>query len=157
MIIMAFLRHWPDFCRAIERPDLSTDPSLSDEAGRLKRLDELTEIIETWLAKFPDTQSAIDHLGSFDVPCAPILSVAETLENPHLRERGTVRTVDDPIHGTFEMPGHPIKWRRLPNNIPLDAPTLGQHNESVLSEVLGRSTEDIDALSRDGVLFSKNC
>lgn len=157
MIIMAFLRHWPDFCRAIERPDLSDDPSLSDEAGRLKRLDELTEIIETWLAKFPDIQSAVDHLGSFDVPCAPILSVADTVENPHLRERGTVRTVDDPIHGSFDMPGHPIKWRRLPNNIPLVAPTLGQHNESILSEVLGRSTEDIDALSRDGVLFSKNC
>ena len=157
MIIMAFLHHWPDFCRAIDRPDLSDDPSLSTEAGRLKRLDELTEIIESWLGKFPDIQSAVDHLGSFDVPCAPILSIADTVENTHLRERGTVRTVEDPIHGSFDMPGHPIKWRRLPNNIPLVAPTLGQHNESILREVLGRSAEDIASLSRDGVLFSKNC
>lgn len=156
LIIMAFLRHWTDFCRAIERPDLGEDPTLSDDPGRLARRDELTEIIETWLTKFPDIQSAVDHLGNYDVPCAPILSVADTIENPHLRERGTVRTVDDPIHGPFEMPGHPIKWGRLPNNIPLEAPTLGQHNESVLSDLLGRSKEDIDILSRDGVLFSKN-
>lgn len=156
IVIMAFLHHWPDFCRAINREDLSEDPGLADDPGRLARRDELTEIIEAWLATFPDVQSAVEHLGSFDVPCAPILSVAETFENQHLRERGTVRTIDDPIHGPVDIPGMPIKWSRLPNNIPLDAPTLGQHNEVILTEMLGRSAEEIDALSRDGVLFSRN-
>ncbi|MFP6682734.1 MAG: CoA transferase [Gammaproteobacteria bacterium] len=156
IVIMAFLHHWPDFCRAINREDLSKDPSLADEPSRLARREELTEIIEAWLATFPDIQSAVDHLASFDVPCAPILSVADTFDNPHLRERGTVRTIVDPIHGPVDIPGHPIKWSRLPNNIPLDAPTLGQHNEAVLAEMLGCSDKEIHDLANDGVLFSRN-
>ena len=71
-----------------------------------------------------------------------------------------LNNLNDPLNGTpfpVDIPGMPIKWSRLPNNIPLDAPTLGQHNEVILTEMLGRSAEDIDALSRDGVLFSRNC
>ena len=73
-----------------------------------------------------------------------------------MRERGTVRTINDPIHGAVDIPGHPIKWARLPNNIPLDAPTLGQHNEAVLSRMLDLSPDDIERLSRDGILVARN-
>jgi crotonobetainyl-CoA:carnitine CoA-transferase CaiB-like acyl-CoA transferase len=113
---------------------------------------ERTVVVNPWL-RFHRPSLLGYHI---DVPCAPILSVAETFENQHLRERGTVRTIDDPIHGPVDIPGMPIKWSRLPNNIPLDAPTLGQHNEVILTEMLGRSAEEIDALSHDGVLFSRN-
>ncbi len=87
-----------------------------------------------------------------DVPCAPVLSVAETTQNPHMRARGTVRTVDDPVHGPVDIPGMPIKWKNHPNNIPLTAPKLGEHNQSVLSETLGRTSDQIEELRRDGVL-----
>ena len=156
IVVMGMLHHWPDFCRAVGREDLIEDPNYNDDAARAIRRDTLTDIIEAWLAGLPDIQSAVEHLASFDVPCAPVLSVAETLENPHLRQRGTVRTIDDPIHGPVDIPGMPIKWRGLPNNIPLDAPTLGQHNEAIVGEMLGHSVEDIDGLSRDGVLIARN-
>ena len=156
IVVMGMLHHWPDFCRAVGREDLIEDPNYNDDAARAIRRDTLTDIIEAWLAGLPDIQSAVEHLASFDVPCAPVLSVAETLENPHLRQRGTVRTIDDPIHGPVDIPGMPIKWRGLPNNIPLDAPTLGQHNEAIVGEMLGHSAEDIDGLSRDGVLIARN-
>ena len=156
IVVMGFLNHWPDFCRALEREDLIEDPNFIDEAARLNRRDTLTEMLEAWLADFPDIQSAVNHLARFDVPCAPVLTVAETLENPHLRQRGTVRTIDDPIHGPVDIPGMPIKWRGLPNNIPLDAPTLGQHNELICRQMLGLSAEDIEGLADDGVLVQRN-
>lgn len=156
IVVMGMLHHWPDFCRAVGREDLIEDPNYNDDAARAIRRDTLTDIIEGWLAGLPDIQSAVERLASFDVPCAPVLSVAETLEHPHLRQRGTVRTIDDPIHGPVDIPGMPIKWRGLPNNIPLDAPTLGQHNEVIVGEMLGHSAEDIDGLSHDGVLVQRN-
>lgn len=156
VVIMGFLHHWPDLCRAMDREDLITDPNFCDDPARLKRRDEVTKIVEDWLKGFSDIKEAVDLMTRHDVPCAPVLSIAETVNNPHMRARGTVRTVDDPLHGEVDIPGMPIKWKGLPNNIPLVAPTLGQHNESVLRERLGRSDEEIETLRRDGVLVEKN-
>jgi crotonobetainyl-CoA:carnitine CoA-transferase CaiB-like acyl-CoA transferase len=50
----------------------------------------------------------------------------------------------------------PIKWKNLPNNIPLEAPTLGQHNLKVLTESLGRTPDEVAALLREGVLVERN-
>lgn len=154
-VVMGFMHHWPDLCRAMQRNDLVTDPGFVDDAARAARRDELTQLIEDWLATFPDVGSAIERLQENDVPCAPVLSVAETVSDPHLRERGTVRTVEDPIHGPVDIPGHPIRWKNHPNNIPLQAPTLGQHNHAVLSGRLGRTEADIAALISAGVIAAK--
>ena len=155
VVIMAFLHHWPDFCKAMERLDLIDHPDFRDDSVRVPRREELTAIIETWLASFPDVKEAVDRMKSCDVPCAPVLSVAETTQNPHMRARGTVRTVDDPLHGSVDIPGMPIKWKDHSSNIPLTAPTLGQHNEEVLTERLGKTAAQVDELRRAGVLFEK--
>jgi CoA:oxalate CoA-transferase len=155
IVIMAFLHHWPDLCKAMGRNDLVDDPGFCDDTVRLARREEVTAMIEQWLGSFTDVDSAVNAMMACDVPCAPVLSVADTVQNEHLRQRGTVRTVDDPLHGPVDIPGMPIKWKDHANNIPLTAPTLGQHNESVLTERLGRTTEEISELRRTGILVEK--
>jgi len=155
VVIMGFLHHWPDLCRAMHREDLIDHVDYCDESVRIPRRAELTQIIEQWLAGFSDVDSALQALLQFDVPCAPVLSVAETVQNAHMRERGTVRTVDDPIHGPVDLPGMPIRWKDHPNNIPLVAPTLGQHNEQVMIDRLGRTLAEVEELRADGVLIEK--
>ena len=152
---MAFLHHWPDFCRAMGREDLIDHPDWKDDTVRVPRREKVTKLIEEWLAGFSDIKSAVDLMTQHDVPCAPVLSVAETTQNPHMRARGTVRTVEDPLHGKVDIPGMPIKWKDHPNNIPMTAPTLGQHNGEILSTRLGRSAEQIEELRREGVLIEK--
>ena len=51
--------------------------------------------------------------------------MAETTQHSRLRERGTVRTINDPIVGEFDIPGMPIRFSRFPDDLPLKAPTLG--------------------------------
>ena len=155
IVIMAFLHHWSDLCRAMGRDDLVNDPNYCDDAARIARKPEVISLIEKWLATFPDVETAVNALMACDVPCAPVLSVAETVHNEHLLARGTVRTVEDPVHGPVEIPGHPIKWKNHPNNIPLVAATLGQHNESILTGNLGRSADELEELRRDGILVEK--
>ncbi len=153
--IMGFLHHWQDLCRAMERPDLTEDPKYINDQMRLSRRDEVVEMVESWLKTFPDVGSAEARLDAFNVPCAPILSVEETVSHPHFIARGTVRTVNDRLAGEFEIPGMPIKFMGEEANQPFEAPTLGQHNAEILRSVLGKNEEEINELTQGGILFSK--
>ena len=82
--------------------------------------------------------------------------MAETTQHPRLRERGTVRTIDDPIVGEFDIPGMPLRFSRFPDDLPLKAPTLGQQNEEIPTAYLKRSSEEVQQLREAGVLFEKN-
>jgi crotonobetainyl-CoA:carnitine CoA-transferase CaiB-like acyl-CoA transferase len=86
------------------------------------------------------------------VPYAQVLSTEEAMAHPHLREREIVRTVKDRFLGEFEVPGFPLRFSAYGRNPETEAPTLGEHNEAVLREYLGYSTQRIAALDREGVL-----
>lgn len=156
LVIMSFLHHWKDLCQAMSRPDLVEDPNFSNDTVRLQRREEVVKIIEDWLQNFPDVASAVAHLEQFQVPVAPVLSIAETVKHPHHRTRGTVRTVHDRIHGDFDMPGMPLKFSQFPQDLPLEAATLGQHNEEILTTYLGRSPQEARQLKEAGVLVEKD-
>ncbi len=82
---------------------------------------------------------------------APVLSVAEAVNHPHLRERRTVRTVEDRHLGAFDIPGMPLRFSEFPDELTLEAPILGEHNRALLEEI-GLSAEAIEDLERRGVL-----
>ncbi len=152
VVVMAFLHHWKDLCAAMGRPELVNDERLGTDAGRLANRAEVVKMIEDWLATFPDRDSAVAHLQKHRVPSAPVLSIEETVNHPHHRARGTVRTVEDRIAGKFEIPGFPLKFSAFPKDLPLEAATLGQHNEEVMRDLLGRDADEIAALRAAGVL-----
>jgi CoA:oxalate CoA-transferase len=102
----------------------------------------------------PTDEAAIDALRSQRVPVAPILSIREAMEHPHLIERGTVRTINDPILGEFKIPGFPLRFSQFPEELEFDAPMLGQHNASVLERYLGLSAMRVAELESAGVLHS---
>lgn len=153
--IMAFLHHFADLCRAMSREDLIDEPRYRDDAARLQCKDELVALIEGWLQGFPNVDAALARLEQFGVPCAPVLSVADTVSHPHLVARGTVRRIHDSLAGDFEIPGHPIKTVGEEANQDFVAPTLGQHNAEVLRTVLGKTDAAIAELAARGVLFEK--
>ncbi|NOT55675.1 MAG: CoA transferase [Deltaproteobacteria bacterium] len=155
LVIMSFLHHWKDLCEAMGRQDLVTDPNFSTDLARLARRAEVVKLIEDWLQTFPDVPSAIAHMEKHQVPVAPVLSVVETTQHPHHRARGTVRTVHDRLAGDFDIPGMPLKFSRFPKDLPLEAATLGQHNEEILTRYLGRSSQEVQQLRDAGVLVEK--
>lgn len=152
VVIMSFLHHWKDLCKAMGRPDLIDHPVFGNDTGRLANRDEVVRLIEDWLATFPDRDAAIAYMHANAVPAAPVLSIEETLTHPHHVARGTVRTIDDPIAGSFKIPGMPLKFSEFPDDLDLKAPTLGQHNAEVLREWLGLSDDDIRTLESTYVL-----
>ena len=92
-------------------------------------------------------------LKEYRVPHAPVLSVAEAVEHPHLRQRGTVRTVHDRILGDFQVPGFALRFSDFPERLELHAPMLGEHNGEVLGW-LGYDGDRVRELEKKGILRS---
>jgi CoA:oxalate CoA-transferase len=102
----------------------------------------------------PSDDAADAALREYRVPHAPVLSVEEAVNHPHLRQRGTVRTVHDHILGDFDVPGFSFRFSNFPTPLELHAPMLGEHNEKVLTDILGYPASRVRELEEKGILKS---
>ncbi|MGH7916065.1 MAG: CaiB/BaiF CoA transferase family protein [Candidatus Binataceae bacterium] len=140
-------------CRAMSRPELAQDPRYATIAARMSNFDQLTRLIQDWLDSMPSDEAVFALFEEHRVPYAPVLTIQEAMAHPHLRDRETIRKVSDRFLGEFEVPGFPLRFSAYQRHAPLEAPTLGEHNETVLREYLGYSPARIAALESGGVLF----
>lgn len=143
---------WVQFCRAMGTPELATDPRFKSARGRRDNNAELQKIIEDWLASQPTRAAAIATLDKERVPCAPVLTVNEAVNHPHLNERKTVRWIEDPQLGKIAIPAVPVKFSAWPDRVELRSARLGEDNERILHELTNLSDEQIRKLYSDGVL-----
>jgi formyl-CoA transferase/CoA:oxalate CoA-transferase len=93
------------------------------------------------------------RLDEADVPHAPVLTIGESLEQPHARERRLIREIDQPGAGTVRVPGPVVKFLasdEAPELAP--APALGEHSREVLAEILGLADGEIDELVAAGIV-----
>ena len=133
-------------------PGLENDPRFNSARGRRDNRLELRDVIEEWLAGFATRDEAIAVLDAERVPCAPVLSINEAVNHPHLNERKTVRWVDDPQLGHVAITAVPVKFSAWPDRSDVHASRLGEDNEHVLKELAGVTTEEIKKLYAEGVL-----
>jgi len=140
--------------RAIKRPELAEDPRFRTNRDRVKNQEALREIIEQWMQSLPDRDSALRELDAQRVPCAPVLKLEESMAQPHLRERKTVRRIKNEALGEFDLPGMPVKFSRWPDRTDLKASRVGADNAAILSEVLGMTAAEIEELYREQVLLA---
>ena len=150
--IMAQKDHlWARLCAAMGKQELAADPRFETTARRTENGAEVYAIVEQWFAATPEDE-ALHRLEEHRVPAAPVLSIEETMNHPHMRQRGTVRQVTDRILGDFQIPGSAYRFSEFPEDLPLEAPLLGEHNAEVLREYLGYSDGQVAELEAQGVL-----
>ena len=140
---------WPAFIAAvgeafIQDPRFApplTDPLLREEfdafwipwcMDRTKR-----EIVERFQAK--------------GLPCAPVNSVADLMDDPQLAARGFFSELSHPATGEARYPGLPFAMRDTPGALIRSAPTLGQDNDAVFGN-LGYTAQDCVVLAATGVI-----
>ena len=136
------------FMRAIGRDDLADDPSLADNAGRDLRRDELYGVIDRW-ANTTSLAQMLATLNSAEVPASRIYSAEDMLSDPQFLAREMFLSAKLPDGKTFKMPGIVPKLSDTPGGVDWVGPTLGEHNQQVLSS-LGYSSGQIAALRREG-------
>ena len=152
LFILALPHQWSSVCKAIGRPDLVDDPRFVDNEARVQNTEAVVRILEDWIVSLPSDEAALRALEETRVPVAPVLSVEQAVNHPHMRQRQTVRTVTDRAFGEFQIPGMPLRFSAFPDSLPLEAPFLGEHNDEILTHYLAYSAEHVRALEKEGVL-----
>ncbi len=156
VIIAVLPNQWPNFCKALGKPELVEDPRFVDNPARVENRDALNVLIEEALAKFATAIEAAEDWGfKHHIPIAPILSVEQAVKHPHLVERETIRTVNDSVFGSFQIPGMPLRFSEGTRHPDLRAAYLGEHNVEVFTKYAGASEAAVHTLEREGALLSK--
>ncbi|RLA44164.1 MAG: hypothetical protein DRR06_10355 [Gammaproteobacteria bacterium] len=156
MFVIGLLHLWEGLARTMGREDLITDPRFETNELRVANNDALVEIIEGWIKAQESDEVAQKILEDARIPVAPILTVKEAMDHPHLIERRTVRTINDPVIGEFQIPGMPLRFSDFPDELPLDAVWLGENNREILSTYLGYSDKKIDGLYQAGIVKTED-
>jgi len=152
ILIMASTDHQFGYlCQAMGRPDIPTDARFKTNTDRMANVAELKRIIQEWFDATDDDE-IFKLFEEYRVPYAPVLTIEEAMAQPHLREREIVRKYNDRFLGEFDIPGFPMRFSAYPRHPELDAPTLGEHNYTVLEEYLGYPAGKVAELEADGVL-----
>jgi formyl-CoA transferase len=139
---------WQSFCQTIGRPAMADEPRSKDKPEGSR--EELTSIVEEWTSK-RSKHEVMKLMGEVGVPCGAVLDSVELLNDPHMKERGMVVTVDHPVRGKFTMPGCPVKLEDSPVEV-TSAPLLGQHNAEIYGEMLELKGGDLEQLKQQGVI-----
>ena len=140
--------HWDRLCGLMDDP-ASADPRFADMRGRCENMDDLDAVVARWTrARSKDELAAV--LRAANVPCAPVVTLPELLEDPHVRARGVLRSVTDE-RGSFTTLGSPLFLSDSPMVEPTRSGALGEHTDDVLTE-LGMSPDEIAKLHDTGVI-----
>lgn len=136
--------------RAIGRPELIDDPRFHSNHERIRHAELLDAIVGGWIAERPRDQ-AIEELSASGAAVGPIYDVAELLEDPHVRARGSFQTFDDPVLGPLRVPAVTARFSRTPGRVRHLGPGLGADTDQLLREI-GVDADELRRLREDGVV-----
>lgn len=140
---------WTALARLIGRPELAEDPAFSTPEARVKHLDEVFRVIEQWTMRH-SKHEVMRALMNEDIPCGPVLSTKDLIEDDSLAARGMIVAVEHPERGSFKTVGCPLVLSDSPVEVK-SSPLLGEHTREILAE-LGHDDAEIEKLRADGVI-----
>jgi CoA:oxalate CoA-transferase len=122
-------------CRALERGDLLEDSRFTSNVSRTQNHEALkVELEQTLRAR--ESVKWLDILSRAGVPCGPIQDIRQVLEDPQIRARNMIVSLDEPGLDNFKVAGNPIKISGVPDPVGRPAaPTLDGDREALLAEL----------------------
>lgn len=144
---------WQGMCRALKRPDLIEDERFRTVADRSRNVAVRRQLMGEELAKWPAAE-ILARLQAEAVPCAPVLSRTEVLDDEQVRTNGIIEIYDDPVLGRVRQPRPAARFSATPSAVRGLAPFPGADNVELLRE-LGYAAPDIERLTEAGVLHAR--
>jgi crotonobetainyl-CoA:carnitine CoA-transferase CaiB-like acyl-CoA transferase len=135
---------------AMGRPALASDEQFGPKAKRLAARDRVNELVADWVGSMTSDE-ALAVCRAAEVPSGQLMSIADIFEDPQYQHRRTIVEVPSRI-GPLAVPTTIPALSDTPGEIRWLGPALGADTDAVLSEVLGRSVDQIAALHAQGVV-----
>jgi crotonobetainyl-CoA:carnitine CoA-transferase CaiB-like acyl-CoA transferase len=142
---------WLKLVKFMGREDLLDDARFASAPARKQNRAELYELIKTWM-RGKTRHELWDGLRPIDYFGAPVLSMSEVIEDPHIKERNAFMERHHPTAGPTKLLAPWIHMSKTPARIRDDAPALGQHTEEVLGGILGLSDAELTDLRTRGIV-----
>ena len=138
-------RLWKRFCQALTVPDLETDPRFATPTERIANRDQLQERIEAILARGP-TAHWEELLLAQGVPCGPVNTIAQAVNDPQIVARGLLAEVEG-----RRFTRAPVMLSETPVAVRTGAASVGQHTREVLADA-GFADQEIKDLAACGAV-----
>jgi crotonobetainyl-CoA:carnitine CoA-transferase CaiB-like acyl-CoA transferase len=148
MVAIPTPKFWKIFCDTIGLPELAADQRFRTHPLRLKNQQAMMDLIEPRFRN-ETTRIWVERLLAQGVPCGPVRTYQQVLEDSQLAALGTFMPLDHEVAGRTKVVGLPFRLRSVPAEIERTPPTLGRDTEAVLSE-LGYDNAQIRALAAAG-------
>ena len=150
-IICVRERHWRALLGAMGRPELAADPRFADRPTRARNMAATDAAVEAWTSTLPRAE-VFQVCQRYEVPCAPVQSLADVVNDPHLLERGALAKIAHEHYGEVTLPSTPLRFQDLdPPAVSLPR-AAGADNVSVYGELLGLTAEDLVSLEEAGAI-----
>jgi crotonobetainyl-CoA:carnitine CoA-transferase CaiB-like acyl-CoA transferase len=145
-------KFWQALVDALGLPEVGRDPRFATFADRLAHKDALLPLLK---ARFAERTTA-DWLGRLRgrVPCAPVNTLAQALQDEQVRARGMILEVEHPEFGRVREVASPVRTAGTVA-APAPAPRLGQHTDAILRDLLQYDPARIAALRASGALGAR--
>lgn len=141
---------WDALLLIMGREDLIDDENWTNPVWRGENKAEVDAMIEGWTMQHTK-QKVMEILGEGGIPCGAVMNAIDIHNDPHLKERGMIGTMNHPVRGSFDMPGFPVQLQDSLVEIE-PAPLLGQHTKEVLEDILGLTNEDLAELENEKII-----
>jgi crotonobetainyl-CoA:carnitine CoA-transferase CaiB-like acyl-CoA transferase len=151
-IAVATDTQWDGLRAEMGDPEWARDPELATATGRRATHDAIDARISEW-TEHQDVAELADRLAASGVPAGVVVDARDIAANPQLLHRTFFETEHHAVSGDCRLPVGAWKfasnhqgWLRRP------APTLGQHNDEVFRDLLGKTDAELDRLRADGII-----
>jgi crotonobetainyl-CoA:carnitine CoA-transferase CaiB-like acyl-CoA transferase len=142
---------WVKLARLMDREDLLDDARFTSATARLQNRAELQQAITSW-ARGKTRQELWNGLRDLGYFGAPVLSIGEVFEDPHIKQRQAFVERDHPTAGRTKLLAPWIHLSNTPAGIHDDAPAIGQHTDDVLSGLLSLTTAELGKLRAEDII-----
>ena len=142
--------HWHRVCNALGKPEWLEDPRFTTRHERGANGAVVQEAMRDLLSNMT-MRDAIAHFTHHDVTAAPVNTISQAAQDPHPWERRAMVEVPDFLAGSIAVSGDYWHFSRTPTVVG-STPQVGEHNDEVLSGLLGLSDEEVAGLYERNVV-----
>ncbi len=143
---------WRRFCRAVGREDLIDDPRFRTNPDRVANFDATVGLVQDIVRTQP-RDAWLTLLTGLGVPCAPINTLSEMLDDPHTKARGIVMDYEHPTLGPVQTIAQPVVFNGTTRTVRSAPPLHGEQTRQVL-QAAGYSDEEIQQMQQAGVVYA---
>lgn len=143
---------WKHFCKALRASYWISDKKFAQKHDRLNNHIALDMLISEKTIQYTPHE-IVEILQKAGIAATQVMNIEDQYCDPHYRERGTYVEIEHPLVGVEVLYSNPLRFGDKLPSIRRHAPSLGEHNDYVLKQLLEFSDKKVAQLINQQVIY----